>query len=160
MTDAIQILVIILVANGAPVLASYVFDHKASLPVDFGKVFSNGKPVFGPAKTWRGLFASLVLTSLSSWLLLGNLTIGLVVAVLAMTGDLIASFTKRRLGLPASSRAIFIDQVPESLLPALGVRVYVSLDLIDIIVIVSGFIMLEVLLSKLFYRLGIRKHPY
>jgi hypothetical protein len=49
-------------------------------------------------------------------------TIGVVVGSMAMLGDLFSSFVKRRLNLPPSSRATFLDQVPESLFPLLASR--------------------------------------
>ena len=47
-------------------------------------------------------------------------TCGLVVASVAMSGDLLSSFLKRRLSLPPSSRATGIDQIPECLLPTIA----------------------------------------
>jgi CDP-2,3-bis-(O-geranylgeranyl)-sn-glycerol synthase len=43
--------------------------------------------------------------------------IGAVVGSAAMAGDLFSSFVKRRVHLPASSRATGLDQIPESLFP-------------------------------------------
>ena len=55
--------------------------------------------------------------------------IGLVVAVWAMVGDCLSSFVKRRLKMPSSSMALGLDQIPESLLPLLGVWHQLSLTL-------------------------------
>jgi hypothetical protein len=48
--------------------------------------------------------------------------IGALIGIVAMASDLLASFVKRRLGLPPSSQAIGLDQIPESLIPLLACR--------------------------------------
>jgi len=77
-----------------------------------------------------------------------------------MAGDLFASFLKRRMQLPAGSRATGLDQVPESLLPLLACRSALSLTALDITVVVVAFFLGEVFLSILFYKLHFREHPY
>jgi CDP-2,3-bis-(O-geranylgeranyl)-sn-glycerol synthase len=42
---------------------------------------------------------------------------GALFALLSMCGDLISSFTKRRLGIASSKSAPLLDQLPETLLP-------------------------------------------
>ena len=77
-----------------------------------------------------------------------------------MAGDSLASFIKRRLGLAASSMALGLDQIPESLLPALSMRAYARLSAIDILIVVLIFFFGQLALSRLFFRLGVRKRPY
>ena len=71
-----------------------------------------------------------------------------------------ASFLKRRLGLTASSMALGLDQIPESLLPAISMRVYGQLTAIDIFMVVLIFFVGELVLSRVFFRLGLRERPY
>jgi len=160
MIETIEILLLIMVANGAPILISYAFFHRASLPIDSGKVLADGNPLFGAAKTWRGIIASVIVTMLVSVYIGKGMIPGFVIAVLAMTGDLVSSFIKRRQGKEASSRAFLLDQIPESFLPVLGGLYFWSVNLIHIIVIVVSFIILEILLSKALYLIGVRKKPY
>jgi hypothetical protein len=77
------------------------------------------KQLFGPSKTLRGLVVSVVATTLSAPALGLAWTTGLLAGAAAMAGDLGSSFIKRRMGLPSSSRALGLDQVPEALLPEL-----------------------------------------
>jgi CDP-2,3-bis-(O-geranylgeranyl)-sn-glycerol synthase len=77
-----------------------------------------------------------------------------------MTGDLLASFIKRRMGHAESSRARGLDTVPESLLPILVLKAPLGLGLIDIILIVAFFFLIEELISPILYRLHIRMRPY
>jgi hypothetical protein len=77
-----------------------------------------------------------------------------------MAGDLFSSFCKRRLGLPSSSRASGLDQIPESLLPLLACRDLLGLTAADIAVCVVMFVAGEVVLSRLLYAFRLRDRPY
>jgi len=85
---------------------------------------------------------------------------GMLFGALAMTGDLSASFIKRRMGRAESSRARGLDTVPESLLPILLLKGPLALSLIDIFLIVMIFFLIEESISPILYRLHIRKRPY
>lgn len=50
-----------------------------------------------------------------------------------------------------------LDQVPEALLPLLAVREAFALDAPAIVVTVIAFLLLDLLLSQVLYRLGIRQ---
>lgn len=94
-------------------------------------------------------------------LLLGyDLETGFLIATGAMSGDLLSSFIKRRLNMRPSSMAPLLDQIPESLIPALLVMHTFQLTAHSLINLVVIFFVLEYLLSLLFYELGIRKKPY
>jgi CDP-2,3-bis-(O-geranylgeranyl)-sn-glycerol synthase len=144
------------VANGAPVIAAKLFGHGFAYPLDGGVEFVDGKPLFGKSKTIRGILLSLVLTAALAPLLGPDWKIGGV----AMAGDLLSSFVKRRLNLPPSSRATGLDQIPESLLPALACRGALSLSVLDIAICVGVFFVGEVVLSQLLYKAHIRDRPY
>lgn len=77
-----------------------------------------------------------------------------------MLGDLFSSFIKRRLGVPASGMALGLDQIPESLFPLLAVRVELSLEFIQVAGLVAGFVVLELLVSRILFQLRIREQPY
>ena len=155
-----KILVLIVVANGAPVLAWDLFQDRYARPIDGGRRFGDGRPWLGPSKTWRGLVASLVMTTAAAPLLGLPWSIGWIVSVTAMAGDLISSFLKRRLGIRASGRAPVLDQILESLLPLLALRERYHLSGDTIALLVALFFLLEVTISPLLYELGIRKRPY
>jgi CDP-2,3-bis-(O-geranylgeranyl)-sn-glycerol synthase len=87
-------------------------------------------------------------------------TCGLIVAGVATIGDLLSSFLKRRLGLPSSSRAIGIDQIPECLVPTIAIRSTLGLGAFDVVSVVIIFFLGQVLLSRLFFRWNIRNRPY
>ena len=77
-----------------------------------------------------------------------------------MAGDLLSSFIKRRLNRPPSSRAIGLDQIPESLLPLLACHEALALTAADIGIVVAAFFAGAVILSRLLYRVGLRDEPY
>ena len=154
------LVILILVANGAPILIRNILGDTANYPLDAGKTLADHYPVFGNSKTWRGVFASVIFTVIAALFLGYNLEFGLLVSLLAMTGDLLSSFIKRRLKLQPSRKAPFLDQVPESLFPALYMMQVLSLAWEDVLFIVVMFIVIELVLSKVLYRLGVRQRPY
>ncbi|HEY9198504.1 MAG TPA: CDP-archaeol synthase [Gammaproteobacteria bacterium] len=157
---AIKLLLLLITANGAPVLARYLLGSRWGRPVDAGATFSDGQPLFGPSKTWRGVIAALLVTPVIAWLLFLPPGVGLLFAAAAMLGDLLSSFIKRRLRIPSSSMALGLDQIPESLLPLLAVRAQFYLEPLDIVQLTLAFMALELALSQLLYHLRIRKQPY
>jgi CDP-2,3-bis-(O-geranylgeranyl)-sn-glycerol synthase len=96
-------------ANAAPVIAG------GGRPMDFGKTFFDGKPIFGKNKTFRGFFFGLAV----------GVTVGLVECVFfdypflfsvlsplgALLGDLTGAFLKRRLGIAPGGLLPIVDQV-------------------------------------------------
>ncbi|GAB6067366.1 CDP-2,3-bis-(O-geranylgeranyl)-sn-glycerol synthase [Methylothermus subterraneus] len=152
--------VLLLVANSAPVLAFDLMKDRLAWPVDLGLSFCDGRPLLGPAKTWRGLLAALMAACLAALLLGLSCTVGLTIGAGAMAGDMLSSFFKRRLNIETSGRAMGLDQIPESLLPLLLVKERFDLDWHAIALLVAVFFLLEVSLSPLLYRLGLRKRPY
>jgi CDP-diglyceride synthetase len=85
---------------------------------------------------------------------------GALVGGLAMAGDLFSSFCKRRLGVPPSSPALGLDQIPEALFPLLACRALLSLTPAGIGLVVATFFAGEVLLSRLLYAWRLRDRPY
>jgi CDP-2,3-bis-(O-geranylgeranyl)-sn-glycerol synthase len=156
----LQPLVLLLVANGAPVVAKKVLKSRLATAMDAGCVFFDGERLLGKSKTIRGVAVSLLSTAIMAPLLDVTIATGAWFAFWAMVGDLVSSFIKRRLKLPPSSQAIGLDQVPESLLPLLVCQTSLGLDSGDIAVTVAAFVVGELALSYLLYRLGLRDRPY
>jgi len=135
----LQSVSLIVVANGGPVLFERLMGPHFAGPIDAGIILRDGHPLLGPSKTWRGLAAAIFLTALAAVLISLPWRAGGLVAVCAMGGDCLSSFVKRRLGLEARSIAFGLDQVPESLLPALASAAYLPLGPVDVFAIVSVF---------------------
>jgi CDP-2,3-bis-(O-geranylgeranyl)-sn-glycerol synthase len=155
-----QLLCLLLAANGAPILLKKWLADGGALAVDGGFALWDGRPLFGPSKTWRGLAGALVLTPVAAIILGFPPRIGLSIGLWAMAGDLCSSFFKRRLGVAPSGMVPLVDQIPEALFPLLAVRGEVGLGLREVMWLVVWFVVLEVLLSRVLYRLRIREQPH
>jgi uncharacterized membrane protein YczE len=156
----VQLLILLTLANGSPVIARLILREHFSSPLDFGCTFIDGKPLFGPSKTVRGALIAIIVTGVGAALLGLGSAIGVLIGSAAMVGDLLSSFLKRRLGWPASSKATGLDQIPESLLPVLASRQAFSLSTVEILVVCAIFFGGEILLSRLLYRFHVRERPY
>lgn len=156
----LKLLALLIVANGTPILVRRIMGSRLNYPVDAHKLWSDQRPLLGASKTWRGLVSSLVATTLVSLLLSFHWSTGLIIATGAMSGDLLSSFIKRRMGKNTHDMAIVIDQVPESLLPLLLVAETLSLAGMEILALTVAFFIIELLLSKILFRLHIRNRPY
>lgn len=154
-------IILLIVANGAPVLAAGAWKSRWAWPVDRSHLFVDGRPWFGSSKTWRGIFVAVVATALAGQLLDIGWQLGAAVGALAMLGDLLSSFIKRRIGIAVSGRVMLLDQLPESALPVLLMREPLGLaSLTDALPVIVIFMVLEVTISPLLYRLHLRKRPY
>ena len=78
----------------------------------------------------------------------------------AMAGDCLSSFVKRRFGLEPSSMTLGLDQVPESLFPAIVCSAYLPLGPVDVLTIVLVFSVGELAMSRLLFAVGLRDRPY
>jgi CDP-2,3-bis-(O-geranylgeranyl)-sn-glycerol synthase len=147
------------VANGTPLLGHRLFGARFAAPLDGGVWLGDGRHLFGPGKTIRGVVLSVVATALAAVLFGLGVGTGLLFGGLTMVGDLSSSFIKRRIGIPSGGRALGLDQLFESLFPLLGCKAALGLDLTGIAVLVLVFLVLALALSRLLYRFGIRARP-
>lgn len=155
-----RILLLLFAANGIPILLTRLCGTRYDRAIDGGFPWRDGRPLLGPSKTWRGLIGALIVTPLlAPWLGFTHWT-GVCVAAATMAGDLLSSFCKRRLGIVSSGMALGLDQIPEALLPLLALRGEWSLTAGEIAALVAAFVVLELALSRLLYRLHIRQQPY
>jgi len=108
------------------ILPTYIANASAVLmgggtPIDFGKTWK-GKPVFGPGKTWKGFIGGMVLGSAMGYLQalffpdsFGGYPVLLLsvfsLSLGALTGDLLESFIKRRLGKNRGEKWFLADQL-------------------------------------------------
>lgn len=155
-----RVLMLVAAANGAPVIGKRLFGRRFGRPLDGGLAFLDGRPLLGPSKTVRGIVLAVTVSALASPLLGLTWQTGVLMGVGAMLGDLLSSFLKRRLGMASSSQALGLDQIPESFLPMLVCRTALGLSFYEIIILTAAFVGLELLLSRLFYKLGVRDRPY
>ena len=153
-------LLLLLAANGAPVGARLLMRDRFAAPLDGGLTFVDGRPLLGRAKSWRGLLAAVIATSLLALVLQFEWWLGAIFGLLAMVGDLLASFIKRRLAIPSHGKALLLDQLPEALLPLWLLQAHLGLNWPQISIVALLFMVLDLLLSPLLSRHHIRLRPY
>ena len=146
--DIVRALVLLIVANGAPVMGKLFFGDRLADALDGGRRLPDGRPILGPTKTIRGVLLSLAATAVAAALLGVAWEDGMLIGLLAMVGDLLSSLTKRRLGIPPSGRALVLDQIPESLLPLLVFRGVLGLSYLELVLAVAAFFVFDLLLSR------------
>ncbi|HDM92453.1 MAG TPA: CDP-2,3-bis-(O-geranylgeranyl)-sn-glycerol synthase [Candidatus Korarchaeota archaeon] len=91
-------------ANASPVIFG------GGAPIDCGRTWRDGRPIFGSNKTIRGFAAGILVGTLVG-ILQGRPLSGFLLALGAMIGDLTGSFLKRRLGLKPGQQAPILDQL-------------------------------------------------
>jgi CDP-2,3-bis-(O-geranylgeranyl)-sn-glycerol synthase len=108
------------IANAVPVIFGGGF------PLDAGKLFWDGKPIFGANKTVRGFFSGLLAGTFTSFALMSlydlkgfprkilfqyDPLLGFMLSLGALIGDLTHSFVKRRLNIAPGSPLPVADQL-------------------------------------------------
>jgi hypothetical protein len=160
LTLAFEVMLLLLAANGSPVLATRILGERGAWSVDCGWRWRDGRPLFGPGKTWRGVIVGVLVTGLVAQLLGYGFGFGLLFGAASLFGDLVSSFVKRRLGMASGDRFIGLDQIPEALLPLLVGRSTLGLDGLSIGVLVVLFVIGALVLSRFMFRVGIRRQPH
>ena len=156
----LQLLILLVVANGSAVVAKKLLGVTFAHPLDGGALFVDGQPIFGPSKTVRGVVVSVLATSICAELMGLRWTVGTLVATFAMAGDLFSSFVKRRLHLASSSMAIGLDHIPECLFPLLASRLLLPLTIFDIVAGVTIFVVGALIVSPILFKLNLRDEPH
>lgn len=160
MIAAVQVLLVITAANAAPVLLSLIMGKRPAIPVDCGYTLADGQRLFGRSKSFRGIAAAVAAAALAG-LILGLPAAACALAgLLAMAGDLVSSFAKRRLALAPSSRFLGLDQGPEAVLPLIALIPLAGLPPWSALFGALLFIVLGPPVSWLLFQAGIRRQPH
>jgi CDP-2,3-bis-(O-geranylgeranyl)-sn-glycerol synthase len=147
-------------ANAVPVLAG------GGLPLDFGKKFLDGEPIFGKNKTFKGFFFGLAVGTfvgfIEAMLFDYSSLQGFVLSLGALTGDLAGAFFKRRLKIKPGELLPLVDQldfIVGALLFYLLIHpYYMRLELVILVFIIT--IPLHVLTNYAAYKIGLKKSPW
>lgn len=158
--EELRLLLMLLTANGSPIAARMLMGAHLDARLDGGRRLADGQPILGVSKTIRGVIAATLATTLLGVLLGYAWQIGALIGLLAMVGDALSSFIKRRLGMPSGSMALGLDHLPESILPLLACKPLLNLTWVQIAILGIVFMLSNLLLSRVLYFLGVRQHPY
>jgi len=149
------------VANATPVVLG------GGRPIDAGKKFTDGRPIFGAGKTVQGFLAGLVagtfvglLQGIAAGPLPDYLALGFLLALGALLGDLLGSFIKRRLDIKRGGAAPGLDQLSFVVVALLAASPLAlpSWEIVLTIIIIT----LPIHLATNFggYKLGLKSKPY
>ena len=142
-------------ANAAPL----VLGGGASL--DGGRSLADGRPIFGPHKTVRGVVAGIVvgtLIGLAESLVDPRLaTAGFMIALGAVLGDLLGAFVKRRLNVEPGKAFPVLDQLDFILGSVVLGYPFFQVGLISILLVVVVTPPIHLATNYGAYRLGIKK---
>lgn len=146
-------------------------------PVDFKKKWK-GKRVFGSHKTWRGIVAGILVgtsvvllqvylykfsfireISFFDYRAVNPLIFGALISGGALTGDLINSFCKRRVGIQPGGKFLPFDQTNYVIGASIFLTLFWEID-IPILVWVTLFLLsffLHIIINRLGYHLNIHQ---
>jgi CDP-diglyceride synthetase len=144
-----ELLLMLVVVNGAPVALGLLARRRLDTPVDGGLVLRDGRRLLGPSKTVRGVIAAILAGSAAAPLADLTYLQGAIFGSLAMAGDLVSSFLKRRLGHASSHSCPVLDQLPESLLPLLVVNPHLHAGPPEILVAAAAFTVIDLLVTRI-----------
>jgi hypothetical protein len=156
----LELLIVLIACNGAPIVLARLLASRFADPLDGGRLAWDGRPWLGKSKTWRGVLASVCAGGVLGLVIDWGAGAGVIFAGCVMLGDLVSSFTKRRLNMVSSAKATFLDQVPESLLPLIYAVSALGYDATTAGLALVGFFVFETQISPLLFRLGIRARPH
>lgn len=147
-------------ANAVPVLFG------GGRPLDSGKIFYDGKPIFGKNKTYRGFAAGLAIGTgvgaIEASVFGYSVVLGLFLSLGALFGDLAGAFLKRRLGLAPGELLPVVDQV-DFIVGAIVFSLPMSLVLLSWQLVVAVLIItvpLHVITNYCAHKLGLKKNPW
>lgn len=150
-------------ANAVPVIVG------GGPPLDFGRNFPDGRPVFGKNKTFRGFLSGLAVgavAGLAETAVFGSQSFPALLGVLlsfgALMGDLMGAFLKRRIGLAPGELLPAIDQT-DFIIGALLLSLPVSLPLLSWEIILTVLIItppVHLLTNFAACKLGLKRNPW
>jgi CDP-2,3-bis-(O-geranylgeranyl)-sn-glycerol synthase len=163
-------------ANMAPVIVKKV--PMFLIPIDAGRTWKDGRPIFGSHKTWRGLvFATLFgaaafavqqrLYSFGPWRSISLVDyaaqpaiLGVLLGLGAILGDLAKSFAKRRVGVASGKPWIPFDEIDFVIGALLFSALVVVLPLWAYGVIIVASPLLHIATNHAAFYLKIRKEKW
>jgi CDP-diglyceride synthetase len=150
--DDLQAFALLITANAVPVIVGKLARGRASLPLDFGHVMSDGERLFGSHKTWRGLASGIVACAVLAAYFGFPAWLGAGFAALSLIADACSSAVKRRMRLKPGSEVLGLDQLAEALVPLLVFAKPLGLQEGEITVVTAAFVALDAATAGLRHR--------
>lgn len=147
-------------ANAIPVITG------GGLPIDLGKKFLDGKPIFGKNKTFRGFFSGLALGLtvgfIESLIFKYHILFGLLLSLGALFGDLAGAFVKRRLGIAPGDLLPVLDQI-DFIIGAIlfSIPIPFQVPFLELVIAVITLTPpIHLLTNFVAYKLGLKSNPW
>ncbi len=165
------------VANGSPPVISKLLGGRCT-PIDGGRNFIDGRRVLGDGKTVEGFVGgalagysiSLIIYSIIIYTLPRNILYLLyipspphvfILSVLALSGDLVGAFIKRRLGLARGAPAPVLDQLDFLMFPLLYMYFVLGIhDCYIYIIAILFTLFMHIFTNFVAYKLRIKSVPW
>jgi CDP-2,3-bis-(O-geranylgeranyl)-sn-glycerol synthase len=167
-------------ANAAPIFAAAIPILKGfDAPIDGGLKWRNHE-LLGPHKTWRGIIAGVIVSTLFLWLqvtltahfewahylsdnvdysTLPVLILGPLFAIGALGGDAVESFFKRRMNIKSGSAWVPFDQLDYIIGSVLVSLFFVVLSPVQYVLIFTIWFFMHLAASYVGFKLGLKKDP-
>jgi CDP-2,3-bis-(O-geranylgeranyl)-sn-glycerol synthase len=147
-------------ANAIPVITG------GGRPIDMERKFSDGKPIFGKNKTFRGFFSGLAVGMAvgftESLVFEYPILFGVFLPIGALIGDLVGAFVKRRLGLAPGDLLPIVDQV-DFIVGAILFSIPICLQTLSWQLVIAVLIItppIHLLTNFAAYKLGLKSNPW
>jgi CDP-2,3-bis-(O-geranylgeranyl)-sn-glycerol synthase len=151
-TAAARAFLMIAAASSVPWAVGRVCGNRWAWPLDCDLTLWDGERLFGAHKTWRGLVAGIVASTVVGWALGPGWLVGCGVGALALAGDTLSSAVKRRMNRRPGAEIPGLDQVPEALLPLWLFRGPLGISTTTALVLTLVFTILDLLFTPLRHR--------
>lgn len=159
MLEIFKIVFFLLWINGLPPLVAILLRDRYDRAVDGGKHWIDGRPIFGPNKTLRGIIAGSAGGTLLFPLIGQAWWVAGITGLLAMIGDLLSSFIKRRSALPSGRNVVVLDQLFETLFPLMFINLFHPLTFLQNICILALSIITAYTCSRIWIHITERPIP-
>lgn len=159
MADVFRIVLFLLLVNGLPPLAAILLHQRWERPIDGNRLCRDGQPLLGSHKTFRGLAAGILGGLIGAPLIGAAWWAGAILGLLAMIGDMLSSFIKRRQAITCGRSSFLLDQLFESLLPLLFANSFLPLTLADNLLVLTIFSLVAHLGSVIWRQITMRPLP-
>ena len=170
MLDAVMRLAIYLAPMYVANSTAMIFGGKT--PIDLGRNMPDGKRVFGQGKTFRGFAFGVTLGTVTGALIwfalpqaVGSLSgqyllLGFLLSLGAITGDMVASFFKRRNNIEQGKEVLFLDQLDFAIGAMLfGSVVYVP-DFYEIVAVCIVTLVAHKIFNYIAFKAKLKKVPW
>ncbi len=93
-----------MIVNGSfnflsPLRRKNSFFAKLDRPIDFGKLFFDGRRILGDSTTFPGIIVAIIVGPIVGFIVYNSLYIGLLIGICTYLGHAVGSFLKRRVGI-------------------------------------------------------------